>query len=165
MKVKPNIERLEGDSVRFADGSVERIDRIVYCTGYKISFPFFDHDLLDPSEDNRIELYRRVVHPDLHGLYFIGLVQPLYAIMPIAERQSEWIADVLEGTVELPGRDDDGARDREGPEGDGQALRDVQAPHDPGRRAALHAPARARAQEAPREGPARTGRRPELQTA
>ncbi len=47
--VKPNIERLEGDSVRFADGSVEPIDRIVYCTGYKISFPFLDHDLLDPS--------------------------------------------------------------------------------------------------------------------
>ncbi len=105
VKVKPNIERLEGDSVRFADGSVEQIDKIVYCTGYKISFPFFDHDLLDPSEDNRIELYRRVVHPDLHGLYFIGLVQPLYAIMPIAERQSEWIADVLESKVKLPGRE------------------------------------------------------------
>ena len=106
VKVKPNLERLEGDSVRFADGSVEQVDKIVYCTGYKISFPFFDHDLLDPSDDNRIELYRRVVHPDLHGLYFIGLVQPLYAIMPIAERQSEWIADVLEGTVKLPGRDE-----------------------------------------------------------
>ncbi len=105
VQVKPNIERLEGDSVRFVDGSTEPIDRIVYCTGYKISFPFFDHDLLDPSEDNRIELYRRVVHPDLHGLYFIGLVQPLYAIMPIAERQSEWIADVLEGKVTLPGRE------------------------------------------------------------
>lgn len=104
IKVKPNIARLEGDSVRFEDGSVERIDRIVYCTGYKISFPFFDSDLLDPSGDNRIPLYRKVVHPDLDGLYFIGLIQPLGAIMPIAELQSEWIADVIEGTVALPGR-------------------------------------------------------------
>jgi dimethylaniline monooxygenase (N-oxide forming) len=104
IEVKPNIARLEGDSVRFEDGSVERIDRIVYCTGYKISFPFFDHDLLDPSGDNRIELYRRVVHPDLPGLYFIGLIQPLGAIMPIAELQSEWVADLLEGKVALPGR-------------------------------------------------------------
>jgi dimethylaniline monooxygenase (N-oxide forming) len=102
--VKPNIQRLEGDSVRFVDGSVERIDRIVYCTGYKISFPFLDPDLLDPSGDNRIELYRRVVHPDLAGLYFIGLIQPLGAIMPIAELQSEWIADVIEGKVALPDR-------------------------------------------------------------
>jgi cation diffusion facilitator CzcD-associated flavoprotein CzcO len=104
IKVKPNIARLEGDSVRFDDGSVERIDRIVYCTGYKISFPFFDHDLLDPSGDNRIELYRRVVHPDLSGLYFIGLIQPLGAIMPIAELQSEWVADLIEGRVSLPDR-------------------------------------------------------------
>ena len=102
--VKPNIARLEGDSVRFEDGSVERIDRIVYCTGYKISFPFFDSSLLDPSGDNRIELYRRVVDPDLHGLFFIGLIQPLYAIMPLAELQSEWVADVLEGSVRLPDR-------------------------------------------------------------
>ena len=49
VKVRPNIARLEGDSVRFEDGSVERIDRIVYCTGYKISFPFLDSSLLDLS--------------------------------------------------------------------------------------------------------------------
>ncbi len=104
VKVKSNIARLEGDSVRFEDGSVERIDRIVYCTGYKISFPFFDKSLLDPSGDNRIELYRRVVHPELPGLFFIGLIQPLYAIMPLAELQSEWVADVLERKVRLPDR-------------------------------------------------------------
>jgi dimethylaniline monooxygenase (N-oxide forming) len=47
-----------------------------------------------------------VVHADRPGLYFIGLVQPLGAIMPIAEAQSEWIADVLEGKVELPAADE-----------------------------------------------------------
>jgi hypothetical protein len=104
IQVKPNIARLEGDSVRFEDGSVESVDKIVYCTGYKISFPFFDRDLLDPSGDNRIELYRRVVHPDLPGLFFIGLIQPLGAIMPIAELQSEWVADLIEGKVGLPDR-------------------------------------------------------------
>ena len=123
VKVKPNIARLEGDSVRFEDGSVERIDRIVYCTGYKISFPFFDSSLLDPSGDNRIELYRRVVHPDLHGLFFIGLIQPLYAIMPLAELQSEWVADLLEGTVRLPDRTAMTADIAEGAGGDAQALR------------------------------------------
>src|SRR5262245_24625278 len=39
---KPNIERLEGRKVRFTDGSVEEVDVIVYCTGYKVTFPFFD---------------------------------------------------------------------------------------------------------------------------
>lgn len=103
VKPKPNIERLEGDHVRFVDGSRERIDRIVYCTGYKITFPFFSPDLLD-APDNRLSLYRRVVHPRLDRLYFIGLVQPLGAIMPLAEAQSEWVADLLQGRVGLPSR-------------------------------------------------------------
>ena len=102
IEVKPNISRFAGGrTVEFVDGTTEEIDLIVYCTGYKITFPFFDHDLLD-APDNRIPLYRRVVHPDLEGLYFVGLVQPLGAIMPLAEAQSEWVADLLEGKTTLP---------------------------------------------------------------
>jgi len=102
--VKPNIERLEGDSVRFADGSVEQVDRIIWCTGYKITFPFLDDELV-PTSDNEVKLYKRVVPPDLPGLYFIGLIQPLGAIMPIAELQSEWVADLLEAKAGLPARE------------------------------------------------------------
>jgi cation diffusion facilitator CzcD-associated flavoprotein CzcO len=102
--VKPNIERLEGDSIRFTDGSVERVDRIIWCTGYKITFPFLDEGLVSPN-DNEIKLYRRVVHPELPGLYFIGLIQPLGAIMPIAELQSEWAADLIQGAAGLPTHD------------------------------------------------------------
>ncbi|HLY34541.1 MAG TPA: NAD(P)/FAD-dependent oxidoreductase, partial [Jatrophihabitantaceae bacterium] len=103
--VKPNIERLDGDTVHFADGTSERIDRIVYCTGYKITFPFLDESLL-AAHDNEISLFLRVVDPQHAGLYFIGLVQPLGAIMPLAEVQSEWIADLLDGTVTLPSETD-----------------------------------------------------------
>jgi cation diffusion facilitator CzcD-associated flavoprotein CzcO len=102
--VKPNIERLEGDSVRFTDGSLERVDRIVWCTGYKITFPFLDESVVS-TQDNQVRLYKRVIDPDLRGLAFIGLIQPLGAIMPIAELQSEWIADVIEGRAGLPSRE------------------------------------------------------------
>jgi dimethylaniline monooxygenase (N-oxide forming) len=100
---KPNIDRLEGDRVRFEDGSVEEIDRVVYCTGYQITFPFLSEQVL-AAPDNRVPLYRRVVHPERTGLFFIGLVQPLGAIMPLAEAQSEWVADLIEGTAILPSR-------------------------------------------------------------
>lgn len=103
--VKPNIERLEGDRVRFVDGSVEQIDKIVYCTGYKITFPFLSEGIVDPDH-NVVQMYRKVVHPDVDGLYFIGLVQPLGAIMPLAEAQSEWVADLLEGKAMLPSREE-----------------------------------------------------------
>ena len=101
IEVKPNIERFEGDSVRFADGTAEPIDLVIYCTGYKITFPFLDEHLIE-VRDNRIPLYRRVVSVERPGLYFVGLIQPLGAIMPIAEAQSEWIADLFEGRSALP---------------------------------------------------------------
>jgi dimethylaniline monooxygenase (N-oxide forming) len=105
IEVKPNIARFAGGrTVEFVDGTSEELDLIIYCTGYKITFPFFDHELLD-APDNRIPLYRRVVHPELDGLFFVGLLQPLGAIMPLAEAQSEWIADLLEEKAQLPARE------------------------------------------------------------
>ena len=103
IKVKPNIERLDGDSVVFTDGTREQVDIIVYCTGYRITFPFFDEEVIS-TQDNQVDLYRRVVSIQHPGLYFIGLIQPLGAIMPLAEAQSEWIAELIAGDGELPDR-------------------------------------------------------------
>ncbi len=100
--VKPNIERYPGGrTVRFLDGSEEEIDLVVYCTGYKITFPFFDPSVF-AAPDNRMPLYRRVASADHPGLYFIGFIQPLGPIMPIAEAQAEWVADLLAGRAALP---------------------------------------------------------------
>lgn len=101
IEVKPNIERLEGDRVRFVDGSVEPVDAIVYATGYRIAFPFFEEGLLS-APDNEIPLYKRVVPPGLSDLYFLGLIQPLGAVMPLAEAQAEWVADLVQGCAALP---------------------------------------------------------------
>jgi thioredoxin reductase len=100
--VKPNIDRFTGGrTVRFADGSEEEIDLVVYCTGYRITFPFFDESVVSAA-DNRLPLYRRIASVEHPGLYFIGLIQPLGAIMPLAEAQSEWVADLLGGRGTLP---------------------------------------------------------------
>ena len=100
--VKPNIERFDGGrTVRFVDGSEEEIDLVVYCTGYKITFPFFDPKVVS-ARDNRLPLYRRVVSVERPGLYFIGFIQPLGPIMPLAEAQCEWVADLLNGRATLP---------------------------------------------------------------
>ena len=99
--VKPTIDRFDGDRVCFVDGSAEPVDVVIYCTGYKISFPFLD-EALTGAGGHHVPLYRRVVPPRRPGLYFIGLVQPIGALMPIAEIQSEWVADLLQGRAKLP---------------------------------------------------------------
>jgi dimethylaniline monooxygenase (N-oxide forming) len=101
IKVKPNIDRFAGGrTIRFADRSEEEIDLVVYCTGYKITFPFFAPEVFSAA-DNRLPLYHRVAAVDRPGLYFVGFIQPLGPIMPLAEAQAEWVADVLAG-AELP---------------------------------------------------------------
>ncbi len=99
---KPNIDRFDGRDVYFADGSHDTFDVIVYATGYKVSFPFFGNDFFNVESSNDLQLYRRVVHPDFPGLYFLGLLQPLGAIMPLAEVQSRWIAELITGRCRLP---------------------------------------------------------------
>lgn len=100
---KPNIAALHGDRVRFSDGSEVAADVVVYCTGYTVSFPFFD-DALIGVVDNRIDLFHHVFHPDIADVAFIGLVQPFGALLPVAEAQSEWVAEQLSGGYRLPAR-------------------------------------------------------------
>ena len=103
IKVKANIERLDGDSVVFTDGSREKIDMVVYCTGYKITFPFLEPEVFSAA-DNKVDLYQRIVPPEQPGLYFIGLIQPLGAIMPLAEVQCDWVAELINDEGTLPDR-------------------------------------------------------------
>lgn len=98
---KPGIERLEGGSVRFADNSLEKIDVIVYATGYNIKFPFFDPELIS-APGNRISLWHRMVDPRFPNLFFVALAQPLCAMMPIAEEQAKFIAAWLAGDYVPP---------------------------------------------------------------
>jgi cation diffusion facilitator CzcD-associated flavoprotein CzcO len=93
---KPAIERLDGDRVVFVDGTSAPADLIVWATGYQVSFPFLDPSLVE-ARNNNLPLWKRTVHPDLPGLFFLGLVQPIGAVMPIAESQGAWIAETLTG--------------------------------------------------------------------
>jgi dimethylaniline monooxygenase (N-oxide forming) len=101
LRVRPNIDRVEGEKVFFVDGSSGEFDVIVYCTGYKVSFPFLDDEVVS-AEDNHVDLFHRVVDPAHPGLYFLGLIQPIGAIMPLAEAQAAWVADLITGVGALP---------------------------------------------------------------
>ena len=71
---------------RFTDGTEVEADVVVYCTGYKVTFPFFDEDFIS-APDNDLPLFRRVFHPDIETCSSSALLQPLGAIMPLAEAQ------------------------------------------------------------------------------
>jgi hypothetical protein len=90
--------------VRFVDGSEERIDRIVYATGYRISLPYLASPLAS-AEGRELPLYRRIVPPEARGLYFAGFVDAPGGLLPVVEAQGRWIAAVLSGLLRLPPRE------------------------------------------------------------
>jgi cation diffusion facilitator CzcD-associated flavoprotein CzcO len=104
VEVVRNVERMDGQTVHFEDGASGMFDTIIYATGYDIAFPFLPDRVLDAA-NNRVALYRYVVPPEWPGLYFLGLIQPLGALMPLVERQSKWVAALLDGAVALPDAD------------------------------------------------------------
>lgn len=104
--VRPGIARFEGDTVHFTDGSAETIDVIIFATGYRISFPFFDQPDFSPDADNRLPLFKRMVLPGVDNLFYMGLAQPLPTLVNFPEQQSKLVAACLAGRYALPGIDE-----------------------------------------------------------
>ena len=102
--VKPAIDRLVQDRVRFVDGSEEILDRIVYCTGYRISLPFLPASLV-PANGRDFPLYRRIVPADVSGLFFTGFLDAPGGLLPVVDAQGDWIAAVLAGQLRLPSQE------------------------------------------------------------
>ena len=100
---KPGIERFQGDSVRFTDGSEERVDTIVWCTGYRVEIPFLDETLVGP-DPRELPLYKRIFHLERDDLFFVGLMQSTGSAFPIVERQSFLLAEHLAGRWAPPSR-------------------------------------------------------------
>lgn len=101
LRIKSNVSELRGGQVKFADGSAESIDLIVYATGYKISFPFLDPSLL-LDERGLPRLYLNAFHPQRDDLFVAGLIQPDSGLWGLADLQCAIMARYLRGLQRHP---------------------------------------------------------------
>tara|TARA_Y100001936_G_scaffold179421_1_gene176365 strand:+ start:3055 stop:4353 length:1299 start_codon:yes stop_codon:yes gene_type:complete len=99
VKPKPDIDKIDQNTVHFKDNSHEDFDVIIACTGFKIKHRFFDKGLID-FESGPVPLLHKMIPANINNLYFIGLFQPLGCIWPGAELQSKLAAKHLAGLWE-----------------------------------------------------------------
>uniref|UniRef100_A0A672JIH9 Flavin-containing monooxygenase n=1 Tax=Salarias fasciatus TaxID=181472 RepID=A0A672JIH9_SALFA len=97
--IKPNVKEIRGSTVVFEDGSkVEKVDVIVFATGYNYDFPYLPSNAMYKS-GHRVALYKHVFPPNIEHptLAVVGFIHGLGAIMPQAEMQARWVTRVFKG--------------------------------------------------------------------
>ena len=98
---KNDIDFFKGDYVYFKDGSNEKIDVIIACTGFILSHPFFKKNFINYTK-GPVPLYLKMFHPDYDNLFFIGMFQPLGCIWPGSEQQSKLLSLALQNKWNRP---------------------------------------------------------------
>ncbi len=98
---RPGIERFDGRTVHFTDGTADSVDVIVWATGYRVTIPFLTDEWLGEDAE-AMPLYKRVFHLADPSLSFIGLMQSTGAALPVVEAQSKLMAAHFAGRYALP---------------------------------------------------------------
>jgi hypothetical protein len=104
--VKPWIERVDGHTVWFRDGTSANVDAILFGTGYRLSMPWLSADIirLIHLDGYGADLHDHTFHPDLPGLAFLGLFDLVGPALPVLELQARWVAQCFGNKQPLPVR-------------------------------------------------------------
>jgi cation diffusion facilitator CzcD-associated flavoprotein CzcO len=120
------LQRVEERRVLFRDGTSYEADVIIFCTGYRIEFPFLEphkeegseegararasagaeelRQPLLPVEEGRVRhLYRHLFYTGDPTLAVMGLPRSVIPF-PLVELQARWVAGYLCGDLTLPSR-------------------------------------------------------------
>jgi trimethylamine monooxygenase len=102
----PALDRVEGKTAHFIDGTSKEVDAIILCTGYKHHFPYLPDDLRLKSA-NRLataNLYKGVVWNNNPGVFYLGMQDQWYTFN-MFDAQAWWVRDVIMDRIALPSRD------------------------------------------------------------
>ncbi|GAA5167267.1 NAD(P)/FAD-dependent oxidoreductase [Pseudonocardia eucalypti] len=103
----PGLERMDGRTAVFTDGTSREVDAIVLCTGYQHSFPFIADDLRLRTANLLCtpNLYNGVLWIDNPRMMYLGM-QDQYYTFSMFDLQAWYARDVILGRLPVPPRED-----------------------------------------------------------
>ena len=103
--VKPEIVEAAGNKVLFSNNtSLQNVDTIILCTGYKRDFSFLGNDIVTIKHDGKfIPLYKNIFYTKYYkSMAFIGIASINGPSTLMAEMQTRYAAQVFKGVIKLP---------------------------------------------------------------
>ncbi|XP_058833424.1 senecionine N-oxygenase-like [Topomyia yanbarensis] len=101
---KPDVQELTSTGALYVDGTSENFTVILYCTGYRYSFPFLSSNCGVTVEDNYVQpLFKHCININHPTMAFIGL--PYYVCAAqMFDLQARFCLKYYCGEVKLPSR-------------------------------------------------------------
>ncbi len=100
---RPGIDRIDGQTVHFTDGTSTDFDTVIWATGFQTSLPFLDPALLTYDQHHPVRVGGLTVPVGLERLYLIGMAAPRGPQLPVYTAQAELVAECLRLHEQDPG--------------------------------------------------------------
>lgn len=94
--VKPGIERFDGRTVHFVDGSSAEYDNILWATGFNVNVKFLADDLVPWYAGAPVRHAGGILPEGTEQLYFVGLIAPRGPQIPIYGMQAKLVARMVD---------------------------------------------------------------------
>jgi trimethylamine monooxygenase len=100
---KPLLQRLQGKTAHFKDGTSKDVDALILCTGYLHHFPFLAEDLRLKTANRLwpLDLYKGVAWERNPKLFFIGMQDQFYTFN-MFDAQAWYVRDIIMGRIKAP---------------------------------------------------------------
>jgi len=96
LTIRPDVNRFDGKTVHFKDGTQADYDMILAATGYKLDYPFIDNALLNWQGDAP-HLYLNCMHPERDDIFVLGMVEASGLGWQGRHEQAEMVVRYIKG--------------------------------------------------------------------
>lgn len=103
LRIRADVERFDGATVRFRDSTSDEYDLVLLATGYRLHYPFVDRRHLH-WQGSAPRLFLHIFPPSFSGLYVVGMVEASGIGWQGRYEQAELLADYLDAVERRPSR-------------------------------------------------------------
>lgn len=103
LRIRPDVERFDGETVHFRDGTSGDYDLVLLATGYRLDYPFVDRAHLHWHGASP-RLFLNMFPSSFNGLYVMGMIEASGIGWQGRYEQAELMAAYVEADAHAPAR-------------------------------------------------------------